>query len=105
MVALSDLQLEVGSLLEAIQGNLLAQALRFRESHTYQPATYEELVEAVAKGFALAYWCGSADCEAQIKEETKATIRCIPLEQQPGSGNCIRCEREARERAIFGRAY
>jgi prolyl-tRNA synthetase len=104
-VALSGLQLEVGSLLEAIQGNLLAQALRFRENHTYEPATYEELVEAVAKGFALAYWCGSADCEAQIKEETKATIRCIPLEQDGPPGRCVCCGREAKEKAIFARAY
>ncbi|MCK4450492.1 MAG: hypothetical protein KAX26_07860, partial [Anaerolineae bacterium] len=44
-------------------------------------------------------------CEAQIKEGTKATVRCIPLEQEPGKGKCIRCGKEASERAIFGRAY
>ncbi len=104
-VALSGLRPEVGSLLEAIQGNLLAQALSFRESNTYEPVTYEELVEAVAKGFALAYWCGSTDCEARVKEETKATIRCIPLGQDGRPGKCVCCSREAKEKAVFARAY
>ncbi len=103
--ALDALVPEVRSVLEAIQGNLLAQALCFRESNTYQPAGYEELVEAVAKGFALAYWCGSADCEERVKEETKATIRCIPLQQDGRPGKCVCCGQEAHEKAVFARAY
>jgi prolyl-tRNA synthetase len=102
---LDALLTEVRDTLEAIQGNLLAQALSFRENNTYQPVTYDELVEAVAKGFALAYWCGSMDCEAQVKEETKATIRCIPLQQDGGPGKCVCCGGEAKEKAVFARAY
>ena len=69
------------------------------------PETYEELREAVAKGFALAYWCGSADCEATIKEDTRAMIRCIPLQQDGKSGHCICCGGEAKEKAVFARAF
>jgi prolyl-tRNA synthetase len=91
--------------LEEIQANLYQQALAFREEHTYDPADYDALKEAVTHGFANSWWCGDAECEAQIKEETKATLRCIPLEQEPGTGACIRCGEEAHERAIFARAY
>ena len=104
-VAIDALSSEVRNLLEAIQGNLFAQALCFREENTFQPTTYEEFREAVGKGFALAYWCGSADCEATIKEDTKATIRCIPLQQDGTPGRCIRCGDEAKEKAVFARAY
>jgi prolyl-tRNA synthetase len=104
-VAVDALRSEVRSLLDAIQGNLFAQALCFREANTFQPATYEEFREGVGKGFALAYWCGSADCEATIKEETKATIRCIPLQQDGTPGCCIHCGGEAKEKAVFARAY
>jgi len=91
--------------LDAIQDNLYQQALAFREEHTYRPEDYDAFKEAVTKGFADAWWCGDAECEAQIKEDTKATLRCIPLEQEPGTGTCVRCGHEAEERAIFGRAY
>ena len=56
-------------------------------------------------GFALAYWCGSADCEAAIKEQTKATIRCIPLKQSAEPGQCVYCSGAATEKAVFARAY
>ena len=104
-VALDALLPEVRQSLHAAQDNLYAQALRFREENTFRPSTYEELGEAIDKGFALAYWCGSADCEARIKEETKATIRCIPLQQDAQAGHCICCGGEATERAIFARAF
>jgi prolyl-tRNA synthetase len=95
----------VAETLEAIQANLYQQALAFREEHTCDPADYDAFKEAVTAGFADSWWCGDADCEAQIKEETKATLRCIPLEQESGPGTCIRCGRDAHERAIFARAY
>jgi len=59
----------------------------------------------VAKGFALAYWCGDAACEAAIKEETKASTRCIPLKQDGAAGKCVYCGKEAHEKAIFARAF
>jgi len=95
----------IQEMLTTIQDNLYQRALDFRESHTYDPRDYAEFKEAVSEGFAYSWWCGDADCEARIQEETKATLRCIPLEQEPGTGTCIRCGEHASERAIFGRAY
>jgi prolyl-tRNA synthetase len=95
----------VGMALAEIQKSLYDRALAFREANTAEPKDYAEFKAAVEKGFALACWCGSADCEAKIKEETKATMRCIPLEQPWGPGRCILCNRPAKEKAIFARAY
>jgi prolyl-tRNA synthetase len=106
MVPLGDgLAEAVRRTLDEIQDNLYQQALAFREEHTYHPDDYEEFKEVVTEGFAYAWWCGDAECEAQIKEETKASLRCIPLEQESGAGTCIRCAKEAEERAVFARAY
>jgi prolyl-tRNA synthetase len=91
--------------LATIQADLYRRAFKFREKHTYEPKDYAEFSEAVAQGFAHSWWCGDADCEAQIKEDTRATIRCIPMEQEPGKGKCIHCGEEASERAVFARAY
>jgi len=104
---------EVQEMLARIQADLYRRALDFREAHTSDPKDYDEFKEAVSQGFAGSWWCGDADCEAQIKDEAKATIRCIPLQQAQGTvpkqrtekGKCVHCGREASERAIFGRAY
>jgi prolyl-tRNA synthetase len=95
----------VAHLLEEIQQSLYDRAVAFRKANTSEPATYDEFKKVVEKGFAFAWWCGSSDCEANIKEETKATMRCIPLEQPGGSGTCIHCGQPAKEKAIFARAY
>jgi prolyl-tRNA synthetase len=92
-------------LLREIQQSLYDRALEFRKAHTIEPADYGEFKKAVETGFAFAWWCGSAECEAKIKEETKATMRCIPLEQPAGTGQCILCGRPSREKGIFARAY
>ncbi len=95
----------VGALLEEIQRALLDRARTFRDANTKDPASYEELKAAVETGLARAFWCGSAECEARIKEETKATMRCIPLDQPEGRGACILCGEPASEKGIFGKAY
>ncbi len=95
----------VTDLLEEIQNNLLARATEFRDANTYEPEDYETLKEVVTKGFARAWWCGSAACEDKIKEDTKATIRCIPFDQPGGSGKCVVCGEPASEMAIIARAY
>ena len=95
----------VAQMLEEIQKSLFDRALAFRKSNTAEPVDYGEFKKAVETGFAFSWWCGSGDCEAKIKEETKATMRCIPLEQPGGSGKCIYCGQPAREKAIFARAY
>jgi prolyl-tRNA synthetase len=91
--------------LDDIQSALLVRARAFRDAHTHEPKNYEEFKAAVETGFASAFWCGNSDCEARIKEETKATLRCIPLAQPPGQGVCILCGRPSAEKGVFGRAY
>jgi prolyl-tRNA synthetase len=103
--ALADLPATIERLLAEIQQSLHDKALAFRKSNTHDAKTYDELKKAVENGFAFSFWCGSADCEAKIKEETRATMRCIPLEQEGGSGPCVYCAQPATARAIFARAY
>jgi prolyl-tRNA synthetase len=91
--------------LEAIQEALYQRALAFRNANTADPADYGEFKPAVEKGFAFSSWCGSAECEQKIKDETKATLRCIPMEQPGTTGACICCGRPAREKAYFAKAY
>jgi len=88
-----------------IQKALFDRALAFREANTFNPKTLDEFQAVVEKGFARAYWCGNAKCEEQIKASTKATLRCIPLEQPGGQGQCIFCGQASAELAIFGKAY
>ena len=80
-----------GGTLVEIQKALLDRARAFRDAHTKEPENYDEFKAAVETGFALAFWCGSEDCEAKIKEETKATVRCIPLRRAMAPGACILC--------------
>jgi prolyl-tRNA synthetase len=95
----------IAAKLEEIQRSLYQRALDFRDENTNEPEDYDEFREAVSAGFARSWWCGDAACEAEIKEDTSATVRCIPLEQESGQGKCIRCGRPASERAVFARAY
>ena len=83
------------SLLATIQADMLKRATEFREANTHEPKSYDEFKSIVEDGFARAWWCGERQCEAEIKEETKATTRCIPLEQPGGSGVCIHCGKPA----------
>src|SRR6266704_5714155 len=87
--SLAGLPATVERLLAEIQQSLHDKALAFRKTNTHDAKTYDELKKAVENGFAISYWCGNADCEAKIKEETRATMRCIPLEQEGGSGSCF----------------
>jgi prolyl-tRNA synthetase len=95
----------VNTTLADIQKSLYERALAFREKNTRTPQNYEQFKEAVESGFALSFWCGDGKCEEQIKEETKATVRNIPLQQSGGQGHCIHCGKPATEQAIFGRSY
>jgi prolyl-tRNA synthetase len=102
---LADLPATIEKLLGEVQQALHDKALGFRKSNTHDTKNLDDLKRAVETGFALASWCGSADCEARIKEEARATMRCIPLEQEGQAGNCVACSKPAPERAIFARAY
>jgi prolyl-tRNA synthetase len=101
----TQLEAQVAESLQSIQATLFERALDFRRANTYEPTDYAELKTVVEKGWAFSWWCGDKICEAQAKEETKATTRCIPLEQDSGQGTCIICGKPATEKVIFGRAY
>jgi prolyl-tRNA synthetase len=95
----------VSQLLVEIQANLLAKATRFRDENTHDVTNYADFQTAVQTGFARVWWAGSAADETRVKEETKATIRCFPLEQPEGEGVCFYTGKPAQQVAIFGRAY
>jgi len=100
-----QLAAQVAEMLQTIQASMYEKALAFREANTWKPKDYPELTEAVQKGFAYAWWCGSLDCETKVKEDTKATTRCIPLNQPEGDGKCIVCGQPAKDKGFFARAY
>jgi prolyl-tRNA synthetase len=104
---MDGLAARVRDMLDDIQRSLLGRALAFREQHTQRVSSYEAFREAMEgrPGFVIASWCGDAACEAQIKAETQATIRNIPLDASPVSGRCFHCDRPAAEEAWFAKAY
>ncbi len=95
----------VGLLLSEIQDSLLKAATAFRDANIHDPKDYQELKQVVEDGWAFSWWCGDKACEAKVKEDTKATTRCIPFEQPGGSGTCIVCGKKAEKKVYFARAY
>ena len=97
----------IADLLEDIQQSLFQRALRFREEHTTRATSYDEFRSAMEgrPGFVIAGWCGSADCEAQIKADTQATLRNIPFAGEGVSGTCVKCGRPSTGEAWFAKAY
>ncbi|MEJ2550268.1 MAG: proline--tRNA ligase [Anaerolineales bacterium] len=95
----------VAELLDDVQKSIFERAKSFMAENTHRVDDYEDFKEVVQNGWAEVWWCMDADCEAAIKEETKATSRCIPLDQEGGTGVCIRCGKKADQRAIFAKAY
>ena len=104
-LGMDQLAPQVAGLLNEIQASMLAKATAFRDSHIHEPRNYDDLKQIVTNGWAFAWWCGSKECEAKIKEDTRATTRCLPLDQPEGSGRCIVCGEPAHERAYFAKAY
>jgi prolyl-tRNA synthetase len=97
----------VNELLDNIQKNLFTRARKFLEENIRETSDYNEFKKIIEKqrGLIKTYWCGSEDCEDKIKEETKASIRCIPFEQEEASGKCIYCGRGSSTLVYFARAY
>jgi prolyl-tRNA synthetase len=92
-------------MLETIQASMLKQATEFRDANIHDPKDYEELKEVVKDGWAFVWWDGSKECEAKVKEDTKATTRVIPFDQPEGGGKCIVCGNKADKKVYFARAY
>ncbi|MCK5036152.1 MAG: proline--tRNA ligase, partial [Candidatus Sabulitectum sp.] len=97
----------VKNILSTIQGEMLAAAVEFKDSHTFEVESYDEFKKLLPDqpGFYKVWWDGSSDDEKRIQEETKATVRCLPLDQRPGTGICFLTGRETSTTAILARAY
>ncbi len=96
----------VVSLLDEIQKSIYRRAMAFREENTFVVDTWDEFKAQIEKGgFIMAHWDGTAETEEKIKEETKATIRCIPLVSTMEAGNCVYSGKPSAKRVVFARAY
>mgnify|MGYP000018336854 FL=1 len=96
----------VANLLEDIQNNIYTKARNFRDSHIFEANSYDEFKELIEKGgFVLAHWDGTTETEERVKEETKATIRCIPLDGDTTPGTCIFTGKPSERQVIFARNY
>jgi prolyl-tRNA synthetase len=106
-VPMPELVARVRDLLDEVQRQLFDRAVAFREAHTHRVSTYDEFKQALEgrPGFVIAAWCGTAECEAQIKADTQATIRNMPLHAAAVSGTCVRCDRPGHAEAWFAKAY
>ncbi len=106
-VAMDGLVGRVRDLLDEVQRTLFERAVKFREERTQRVDGYDAFRQVMEgrPGFVIAPWCGSADCEAQIKADTQATIRNMPAGGATPRGSCVRCDRPAQAEAWFAKAY
>jgi len=102
----SDLAATVLGLLNTVQKSMFDRAVEFRERNSYQVDDYGKFNDMLESGgFLWSHWCGSDACEERVKAETKATIRCIPLQREKENGKCLVCGGHSDGRVIFARAY
>ncbi len=106
-VPIAELADKIPGLLDEIQRNMLEKAKEFRKEHTHFVDDYEEFKRILEEegGFIYAHWDGTAETEEKIKQETKASIRCIPLEGPKEEGRCILTGKPSKQRVIFAKAY
>ena len=106
-VAIESLAEEIKNILDKMQTEMLERARTHREAHTYVATNYDEFKDVVANkpGFVKAMWCGDQACEDKIKEETTATSRCMPFEQEHLSDVCVCCGRPAKKMVYWVKAY
>lgn len=108
VVPMDSVAKDMTALLDDIQQNIYNRALKFRTENTHRVDSYDEMKKVLDSengGFVLAHWDGTAETEAVIKEETKATIRCIPLDSVAEEGKCIYSGKPSARRVVFARAY
>ncbi len=106
-IPMGELEKRIAVLLEDIHSNIYKKALAHREMNTHAAANMEELISIMGRkmGFVKAMWCQDTACEAEIKEKTGATTRCIPFEQDNADGRCVVCGKKADTAAYFAKAY
>jgi prolyl-tRNA synthetase len=101
-----NIDVQVEDLLNKIQKNLFDKANKFREENTFKADSYEEFKELIERGgFVYAHWDGTSETEEIIKNETKATIRCIPETSDVNEGKCIFSAKKSKQRVLFAKAY
>jgi len=102
-----ELAVKIIELLQLIQDDLYKKAEKFLKDNTHQVDNYDQFKEIISgsRGFISAFWCENAECEKKIKEETKATTRCLPLDTKEQNGKCVYCGQPAKYKWIFGQAY
>lgn len=107
VLQIKDIENKIENLLSSIQNNLYQKAVDFREDFTHHVTDYKEFKEVIDKkgGFVYAHWDGTAETEEKIKQETKATIRCIPLQQKAEVGKCVYSGKASKGKVIFAKAY
>jgi len=107
VVSIEGIEARIESLLEEIQEQIFRKAEAFRDSHIIEADTYEQFREAIENqgGFVAAHWDGTPETEERIKEQTKATIRCIPLNPKPDPGQCVLTGKPSPYRVLFAKAY
>ncbi|MDC3104051.1 proline--tRNA ligase, partial [Flavobacteriales bacterium] len=106
-VSTSDLSNKIANLLEKIQETLILKAQNYRDDNTHHAEDWNHFKELISKdaGFVYAHWDGTGETEQKIKEETKATIRCIPLNNKVEEGKCIYSDKPSSQKVIFAKAY
>lgn len=107
IVPLENIVDTVGEILEKMQADMLAKATAHRDANTHEARNWEEFTDILSRkqGFIKAMWCGERECEEAIKEETGATTRCMPFEQETLSDVCVHCGKPAKKMVYFGKAY
>ena len=107
VVSMDNLTQTIDQLIDDIQSNLLEKAMQFRHANTHHAKDWEHFKELIDKdaGFVYAHWDGTTETELKIKEATKATIRCIPINEEAQSGKCIFSQKPSNQKVIFAKAY
>ena len=106
-VGLNEVAEKLPAIFEQMQQDMLDRARAHRDSHTYEAKTYEEFKDIIANkpGFVKAMWCGEEACELKIKDDTTATSRCMPFEQEKIADTCVCCGKPAKSLVYWGKAY
>lgn len=106
-VSLQDLETQVQQILNDIQNSLFEKAKTHRENQTTSVTSFDDFKDSLAQkgGFIKAMWCGDEACENYIKDETGATSRCMPFEQEKVSEKCVCCEQEGKHLVYWAKAY
>ena len=106
-VSLDEIGEKAQEILDNVHDALYEKALASRESRIYDVTDYDEFCKTIAEkpGFVRAMWCGDKECELKIKDDTQATSRCMPFEQETLSDKCVCCGRPAKHMVVWGKAY